>query len=82
MLPILLIHCSVLHYEHIDTIRLPYVPLQAGPWPILVALAQALIIYIFIISDATAQLGLLMARPRILSRSFGFGPWAELIVYG
>ena len=33
-------------------------------------------------SDATAQLGPLMARPRILSRSFGFGPWAELIVYG
>ena len=33
-------------------------------------------------SDATAQLGPLMARPRILSRSFGFGSWAELIVYG
>ena len=28
MLPILSIHCSILHYERIDTIRLPYVILN------------------------------------------------------
>ena len=38
MLPILLIHCSVLHYERIDTIRLPYVGVAHGQstvlfWP-------------------------------------------------